>query len=125
MAIAVTITSVDATRPGVISVTGKLTASGSYSTGGDTVDFTKATQDPAFSGILSSLISSQPPSAFTIWSQGGNFTRAYEAKIGTAQTNCLVLFGGSTYASQLAAGAYPADVTGDNIGFYAEFPKFS
>lgn len=124
MALALTITSVTA-RNGVVSISGRIVASSNYATGGDTADFTKATQDAKFSGILAMIASSQPPSTFDVWTEGGNVTRSYAAVIGTAQNNCKVKFGGSTYASELAAGAYPSDVTGDTIGFYAEFPSLN
>ena len=123
MALAITITSVTG-RQGVAEVSGKITASGNYTTGGDTLDFTKATQDAKFSGISAFIPSSQPPTQLSVWSANGQITNQYAPIIGSAQNNSKLFVGGATFGTQLAAGAYPVAVTGDVIEFYSEFPLF-
>lgn len=122
MALAVNVQSIDA-KGDMVVVKGKLVASGSYTTGGDTVDFTALTFDALFTGPSQVIGTSGAPVQFGVWSEGGNVTRAYSGLIGSALNNNKVKFGGSTYASELAAGAYPADVTGDTIAFEASFKK--
>jgi hypothetical protein len=124
MAISVSIQTVDAFDNCVV-VSGKLLATGSYVTGGDTVNFTTAVQDPLFQGLQPSIPSSQPPSQFLVQSQGGNLVNTYSAIIGTQQTNCkLKVSAASTFGTEFSAGAYSAAILADNIGFSAVFPKF-
>lgn len=124
MALAVQITSLEASGQ-QLCLNFNLVASGNYSTGGDTVDFTQAVaaaalQNPAWAGVVET---SQGPVNLSIWSAGGNLTRNYAAKQGTALNNSKLKLGGATYNSELAAGAYPADVTGDTIQGVAVFNK--
>jgi hypothetical protein len=110
MPIAITITDMDA---GVanIYVFGTLTASGSYSTGGDTLDFT---------AVAAQLAASQAP--VQIWI-GGSTGDAYSWIKGTALNNQKVKINTAS-ATELASGAYPARITGDaNIQFEAVFNK--
>lgn len=121
MALAVTITSIEPVGPDV-RLLFKITASGSYTTGGDTLDFTGATQDALFVGPVAAVPSSLPPKYLHIGSGGGQITYFYTPKIGTTQANCKVLV---TTASntQISATTYPAGVTGDTINGEAVFTK--
>ena len=62
MALQVSIQSVDP-FDNYVQVTGKLIPSGSYVTGGDTVNFTTAVEDPLFTGMTPAIPSSQPREA--------------------------------------------------------------
>lgn len=124
MSISVSIQNVDA-LDNIVIVSGVLIATGNYVTGGDTVDFTKAVQDPLFSGLQPNIPSSKAPQCFDIWSAGGNLTRAYFPVTGTQQNNCKVKMNASAGSgSELSAGAYPSDVLTDTINFACQFPKF-
>ena|SRR5579872_877985 len=95
-----------------------LTASGSYTTGGDSLDFTKIT----FPGGISFPIQSVPHQGW-VQSQpaaGGSASGYLYAYLnGAAITGCkLQVFnsGGSGNPHvELSAGAYPGGVTGDTI----------
>ena len=124
MAIVVSIQNVDA-LDNMVQVTGKLILSGSYVTGGDTVNFATAVQDPLFTGLQPNIPSSQPPFNFDAWSQGGNLLNSFAAVIGTAQTNCkLKISAASTFGTEFSAGAYSAALLADDVAFMAIFPKF-
>src|SRR5690349_5477812 len=69
MALAVSISDIKADGQ-QFRVAFNLTPSGSYSTGGDTVDFTKATQDAAFQGMAAYIDSSIGPVSLDIWDAG-------------------------------------------------------
>lgn len=92
----------------------KLTFSGSYSTGGDTLDFTNggvnSAVPPAQSqGIVSINVVANGP-ASSVSSNGGN----YQAQKGTTLANGkLKVF--STAGTELSAGAYPSGVTTDVV----------
>ena len=124
MAISVSIQSVDA-LDNYVQVTGKLIPTGSYVAGGDTVNFTTAVQDPLFTGLTPAVPSSQPPFAFSAFSQGGNLVNSYSPIIGASQATCkLKVSAASTFGTEFSAGAYSAAILADNIGFIACFPKF-
>jgi hypothetical protein len=110
MPLAITITSIDAGADNIF-VFGTLTASGSYTTGGDTLDFTTAgTQIPA---------SKVPVQAWV----GGSTGDSYGWLKGTALNNQKVKISTAS-GTELAAGAYPARITGDtSIQFEAVFSK--
>ena len=124
MAISVSIQSVDA-LDNMVQVTGKLILTGSYVTGGDTVNFTTAVQDPLFTGMQPNIPSSQPPFSFSAWSQGGNLLNTYAPIIGATQATCkLKICAASTLGTEFSAGVYSAALLADNVGFSAIFPKF-
>lgn len=114
---ALTFTLVDTWDDGKrVHVTGTVTASGNYSTGGDTLDLS---QFPA-------IASTRAPIQGTGW-MDGLAGYDYVFAPGAAQNNCTVKIfqqGGSAGAfPELAAGAYPAAITGDAITFYGIFKK--
>lgn len=108
MAIAVTITKkwYDGKKQFVL---GTLVFSGSYSTGGDTLSFTGL-------GIQSSLAPDQ------VWVGGtSGYAFGYVPGSPASQSNGKVKIS-TTAATELAAGAYPAGITGDtNIQFESTF----
>ena len=104
---------------GALFVSGLLIPSGNYSTGGDTVDFTQAVADPALVGGAGPFLdSSLGVENFDAWSMAGNLVQGYIPVLGTKQNNCKLMVV-TDFGVQLAAGAYPAGVTGDTIGFNA------
>jgi hypothetical protein len=110
MALAITITDVD-TGTGNIYVFGTITASGSYSTGGDTFDFTT---------VASQIGASLPP--VQLWA-GGTTGDNYGWIPGSALNNGKIKISTAS-ATELAAGTYPARISGDaNIQFEAAFRK--
>lgn len=124
MPLAISITGSDPSGQGVVFVSGNITPSGNYPMGGDTLDFTAVSQDPNFFGVMATIDSSQPPTQLSIWSQNGNLLRQYVPIIGAALNNSKMKVSGSgTFGTELAAGAYPADVTADKITFSATFKK--
>lgn len=123
MALAVQIDSINA-NDDIVIVTGVLVPSGSYVTGGDTVDFTSITKSSQFSGPVDSIPSASAPRNFDAWSGGGNLTRAYFPIQGSAQNNSKVKMNASAGSgSELSAGAYPSDVMSDTINFAVQFKK--
>jgi len=126
MAVAINVTQVDAIGNNVVYVFGTLTFSGSYAAGGDTIDFTKATGVPFPSAQppIQAYAQDQKPGAVSGW--------LFSVSPGSAQNNSLVqIFGqnptsttaGVIALQELAAGAYPASVTGASVVFEAIFPK--
>jgi hypothetical protein len=99
-----------------IHVTGLAAASGNYSTGGDTLDLS---QFPI-------VASTQAPIQGTAWMDGLS-GYDYVFTPGSAMNNGKVKMfqqGSSAGAfPELAAGAYPAGITGDTITFYGIFKK--
>lgn len=99
-----------------IHVSGTITASGNYSTGGDTLDLS---QFPI-------VATTQLPLPGTGWING---LAGYDYVFvnGTAlNANKIKVFQQGTSAGafpELAAGAYPSAITGDAITFYGIFPK--
>jgi hypothetical protein len=99
-----------------IHVSGTIAASGSYSTGGDTLDLSQA---PI-------VESTQPPINGTAWMDG---LAGYDYVFipgATMNSNKVKIFqqGASAGAfPELAAGAYPGAITGDTITFYGIFKK--
>jgi len=110
MPLAITITDVDA-GAGNVYVFGTLAASGNYSTGGDTLDFTT---------VAAAIPASQPP--VQVWI-GGSTGDAYSWIKGSALNNGKVKVNTASN-TELASGAYPARITGDaSIQFEAVFNK--
>ena len=99
-----------------IHVSGTATASGNYSTGGDTLDLS---QFPV-------VAATQPPVQGTAW-MDGLAGYDYVFAPGSAMNNGKVKIfqqGASAGAfPELAAGAYPAAITGDTITVYGIFKK--
>lgn len=112
MALAITITSVDAAADNIY-VFGILVASGSYTTGGDTLDFTT---------VASQIGASQAP--VQVWvggTTGDNY--AFVRNAAPTLANGAVKINTAS-ATELAAGAYPARITSDTgIQFEAVFSK--
>jgi hypothetical protein len=110
MPLAITVVDVDAVSDNVY-VFGTLAASGSYSTGGDTLDFTT---------IASQIVASQVP--VQVW-VGGTTGDAYSWVKGTALNNQKVKINTASN-TELGSGAYPARITGDaGVQFEAVFNK--
>jgi hypothetical protein len=110
MALAITITDVDS-GTGNIYIFGTLTASGSYATGGDTLDFTT---------VAAQIGASVPP--VQLWA-GGTTGDAYSWIPGSALNNGKIKINTAS-ATELASGAYPTRISGDaNIQFEAAFRK--
>jgi hypothetical protein len=112
MALAITITDVDGGSQNV-SVFGTLAASGSYSTGGDTLDF---------NGVSNQFGASQAP--LQVWiggSTGDAFAFVRDASPTLANGKVKIHTASNT---ELASGAYPSRITGDtDIRFEAIFQK--
>jgi hypothetical protein len=114
---ALTFTLVDTWDDGKrVHVSGTVTASGNYSTGGDTLDLS---QFPVIS-------STQAPIQGTAWIDGlAGYDYVFAP--GASQNGCKVkIFQQGTSAGafpELAAGAYPAAITGDAVTFYGIFKK--
>ena len=125
MSLQVQITAVQAADQGTIGVAFNIVPSGNYATGGDVLDFTKAIQDPAFQGILAAIVTSQGPINLSVWDAGGNLGTNIPGGVllGTTLANSKVKFIGATANTELAAGAYPAGITGSKQQGYAIFPK--
>ena len=118
MSIAISVESVDASGSSVL-VAGTLVFSGSYSTGGDTLNWTTAIEQIAGGG--QTIPSASQPLLVLIGSQAGN-ADDYVPVQGTALNNWLVkciAAGGS----EIAAGAYPTAIADDTVAFLALFPK--
>ena len=112
MALAINITSINSGE-GSLYVFGTLTASGSYASGGDTLDFTT---------VASQIGASQAP--VQVWvggSTGDNYGFVRAASPTLANGKIKVNTASNT---ELAAGAYPVRISGDaNIQIEAVFSK--
>lgn len=101
-----------------VHVAGTISASGSYTTGGDTLDLTSV-------GALG-IPTTQPPIQGTAW-MDGLAGYDYVFAPGTAiNANKVKIFQQGSAAGafvELASGAYPAAITGDTITFYGIFPR--
>ncbi len=99
-----------------VHVSGTVAASGSYSTGGDTLDLS---QFPI-------IAATQPPIQGTAW-MDGQAGYDYNFIPGSAMNNGKVkIFAQGTSAGafpELAAAAYPGAISGDTITFYGIFKK--
>lgn len=111
MALSMTITGTSADRANLY-VFGTLTASGTYSTGGDTLDFSAKGDLP---------IASAPRQVWV----GGATGDSYGWVAGTSLANGKVKINTAS-GTELAQAAYPARITGDtNIQFEAVFSKLA
>jgi hypothetical protein len=118
MAITINVQNVDATGVAVW-VTGTVSFSGSYTTGGDTLDWTTAIPQVGQSGAATPSDSAPLQAIFK--SQNGN-ADYYVPVQGSAPNNWKVkcFQAGGT---ELSAGAYPGSITGDIVAFQAQFNK--
>ncbi len=95
--------------------------SGSYVTGGDTLDLTKMTQDINFIGMVPGFIpGDQAPISIDVWDVGGNVTNGVIMVAGTTQANNKVKFL-TAFGTELGAGAYPASITNSKFQGQAVF----
>jgi hypothetical protein len=112
MALTLTVNQFDVDATGKqLYVAGVITASGSYTTGGDTLDLSNQSYIP----------SSQLPKQVSIFTQTGQVFN-YAFIRGTTLANSKVKIYGAG-GTELTAGAYPAGITGDVIAFSAVYPK--
>jgi hypothetical protein len=128
MAAVITVTGIGKIQRDFI-VRGTIALSGTYPTGGDTLNFFTANFRLGVDGIKSSF----PPSSILCWSQqsqGSGTTSQYwyRGLLGTTAANCAiqVMTGAAAQSggAEFSAGAYPAGVTGDVIAFEAFFPSY-
>jgi hypothetical protein len=110
MAIAVTIPAQNIDATGVLVwALGTLAFSGSYTTGGDTLDLSQQPLVP----------STQVPIQATVQGQSGY---NYVFIPGSAlNTNKVKIY--SSGQTELAAGAYPAAITNDSVGIQAAYKR--
>lgn len=108
MSLAVQITYVSS-NPGPIRVGFKLVKSATYVTGagGDTIDFTKATQDASFVGMVAAIEALGAPINLDIWDVSGNLATFITVTMGTLQTNSKVQIQ-TAVNTELGSGAYPS-----------------
>ncbi len=103
---------VDGTPNNFIYAAGKLAFSGSYVAGGDTLDW---------SAVMPLVASSSAPLQVSVTSQNGS-VNSYVPVQGSGISNWkLKIF--TAGGTELAAGAYPAGVTGDTVIWQAQFRK--
>lgn len=106
----------------LVYIYGTIVASGNYTTGGDTLDFTTL-----FDLVKTDYI----PVQVTAWSQSsasGHSGYSYYWRPGSALNNGRIQVlttgtGSGQPLVELAAGAYPAGITGDTIAFCAVFAR--
>jgi hypothetical protein len=114
---ALTFTLVDTWDDGQrIHMAGTVTASGNYSTGGDTLDLSKAP----------TLASTQAPIQGTGWMDGlagYDYVFAPGAALNSGKVKIFQQAATAGAFPELAAGAYPAAITSDTITFYGIFKK--
>jgi len=112
MALTLTVRQFDVDSTGKqVYVAGVVAATGSYTTGGDTLDLSNQSFIP----------SAQLPKQVSLFTQTGQVYN-YAFIQGTALNNNKV----KVYAAggtELAAGAYPAGILSDIIAFSAVYPK--
>ena len=120
MAVAVAVTDMNV-QDKYVTLYGTITPSGSYATGGDTLNITGATLPPGASFPLTGL-----PVSFWIYGQTiSGYVYSYvwgttnaNGKLGVQQNAA-----GAGALAQIAAAAYPAGVTSDVIRFEATYRK--
>lgn len=107
---------VDASPNGIVLVCGQLSLTGTYVTGGDTIDFTK----------LLAWVPGTVIRQLTVWSQNGNLSFQY-VPIGTRKTALnawlLKVSASGSFGSEHAASGYEASILADAIMFQAMYDK--
>jgi hypothetical protein len=123
MPLAISITSIEASG-NALRVGFNVTPSGNYTTGigGDTLNFTTATQDPVFEGPAASIPSSLAPIELNVWSQSGQTTYEYRPVVGATPATCAMLVL-TAYNTEHGTGAYEAAILADSIHGTAVFKK--
>lgn len=99
-----------------IHLAGTIAASGSYTTGGDSVDLS---QNPV-------VASSHPPIAGTAWMEGlAGYDDVFQPGSAINSGTVKIFQQGSSADAfqELAAGLFPDDITSDAITFYGIFRK--
>ena len=99
-----------------IHVSGTVAASGSYATGGDTLDLS---QFPL-------VAATQPPVNGTSWMDGlAGYDYVFTPGAAMNANKVKIFQQGASAGAfpELAAGAYPAAITSDTITFYGIFKK--
>ena len=101
-----------------VHIVGTVAASGSYTTGGDTLDL---------SGIESlGVPTTQPPTAGASWMDGVagyNYVFITGGALNSGMVKMFENAGAAGPFAELAAAAYPSAITGDTITFYGIFPR--
>ncbi len=121
MPLAVTITKIEMSGQHVYAQ-GYITFSGNYPTGGDTLDFTQATADANFEGLIPALMTAYGPDGLAVGSVNGNIANQYFPVQGSALNNSKIKVV-TAFNTELAAGAYPGSVTADKVAWSAAFRK--
>lgn len=104
----------------------KLAFSGSYPSGGDTINFATATQDPSFVGNVAAVEALGAPISIDMWSQSGNIAMVYYPIVGTspATGNKVKLVVTSSMGTEATAGTYASissTIATDNVVGEATF----
>jgi hypothetical protein len=114
---ALTFTLVDTWDDGKrIHVSGTIAASGSYSTGGDTLDLS---QFPV-------IAATQSPVQGTAWMDGlagYDYVFTPGSAMNSGKVKIFQQGSGAGAFPELAAGAYPSAITSDTVTFYGIFKK--
>jgi hypothetical protein len=125
MAMAATVTAVTKLQ-NTFQIAGTIVPSGSYVAGGDTVNLLTATYGPGQTPPPTQSVplsfqaqSFKTAGATTVYSYSG----VNGATIGALKLQVLVTGSGAAPSAELAAGAYPAGVSGDTITFQVEVPS--
>jgi len=99
-----------------VHVSGTIAASGSYTTGGDTLDLSQ----------VPLVASDQPPISGTAWMDGlAGYDYVFMPGAAMNSNKVKIFQQGASAGAfpELAAGAYPGAITGDSITFYGIFKK--
>lgn len=120
---ALTATILNVTRDtSALRVYGKIAASGTYTTGGDTLSFAGFDQIKANSIPLFVSVQSQNSAGHSGWEYGFTpGTTLANSKMQVLGQQPTSASAGVIALSELAAGSYPASITGDVILFEAVF----
>lgn len=101
-----------------IHVAATIAASGSYSTGGDTLDLTAL-------GSLG-VPTTKPPIQGTAWMDGlagYDYVFSPGAAVNSNKVKIFEQASGAGAFAELASGSYPSAISGDTITFYGIFPR--
>jgi hypothetical protein len=99
-----------------IHVSGTIAASGSYTTGGDTLDLSQSPQ----------IASTQAPISGTAWMDGlAGYDYVFIPGAAMNSNKVKIFQQGASAGAfpELAAGAYPGAIASDSITFYGIFKK--